>query len=443
MRFGYTQGSHYWVRLYQYLAKLLNVSEVKEGIQCDVFFYTYWNVKDAMKCTKNTKLVFISGECWDVSKFPCSILIDCKFTSKHQASRFFYYPFYALSFFERPSNINETNLIKPANYTPHQILAQKTKFCAFMYSYNVDFRVQLFDDICTYKQVDGLGKSRNTTNQTDDRNSSLWLQSAVKKYMPYKFVICCENTCVPGYVTEKIINAMLANAIPIYLGAQDISDHFNTQSFINIASFASRADAIKYIRKIDQDDQLYISILTQPWFKNNTLPSYFLQKSITDAFLPLINKQKLSSSSSMQTKQHRTQSINTPLKHQTNPRQQQQQHSYKLHHNQTLVKSPRQSVTSPRQSVSLQHRQQQATSPRQSVSLQHRQPMTSPRQSVSLQHRQQQATSPRFLRRQQQATSPRFLRRQQQATSPRFLRRQQQATSPRFLRRQRQVTTHR
>lgn len=285
MRLGYSQGSHYWVNFYHYIAGLLGSGHsVVQSTQCDMFFYSFWNMKDAQKCKRDTKLVFVSGECWDTSKARCSLLIDCK--SVFRSGPFLYYPFYALSFFERSSNMTGcTQLVKSPQYNAQTILLQKTKFCAFMYRYDVDFRVQLYDDINRYKSVDALGKSRNRNpNVKTDRGQSSYMNNAVDKYRPYKFVICCENTRHPGYITEKIINGMLANAIPIYYGASDVTQHFNPKSFIDIGAFPSREAAIEYIKRVDQDDTLYCSILNEPWFHNNTPSKYFDPNYVRQAF---------------------------------------------------------------------------------------------------------------------------------------------------------------
>jgi hypothetical protein len=276
MRLGYSRKSHCWVNFYNHLAKLLGPgNHVVQSTQCDIFFYTFNNTKDIQKCRKGTRLVFVSGECWDTSKMQCSLLIDCKYISRPSVP-FMYYPFYALSFFERSANVTGQQLIKPPSFDAQSILRTKTKFCAFMYRYDVDFRVRLYDCINRYRPVDALGKSRNKNPKiTTDRAQSTYMDSAVEKYKPYKFVICCENTRYPGYVTEKIVNSMLANAIPIYYGASDIAQHFNPKSFIDIGSFPSWDAAIEYIRKVDQYDNLYFSMLQEPWYHNNTPSKYF------------------------------------------------------------------------------------------------------------------------------------------------------------------------
>ncbi len=341
MKFGYSNGSHYWVNFYHHIAQILPGNHtVSAGTNCDVFFYSYWNVPDSLKCRRGTKLIFISGECLDVSKFPCSLLIDCKYNAKRisENSRFLYYPFYALSFFERPAGANEQNLIKPPTFNARHILAEKKRFCAFMYSYDVDFRVQLFDDVNAYKRVDALGKSRNPNfkKATSDRVSTSYLDNAVASYRPFKFVICCENQRAPGYVTEKIINAMLANAIPIYYGATDISDHFNPSSFINIGAFHSRQEAIRFIQQVDENDELYCSMQSQPWFRNNTLPRYFDTKYIQDAFAPIVNKSHQQSIKS-QSPIHRRLNSSTGLIHRSPIIQRQNQKQMQQNASRTLA----------------------------------------------------------------------------------------------------------
>ena len=68
---------------------------------------------------------------------------------------------------------------------------------------------------------------------------------------------------------------MLANCIPIYYGADDINNHFNEKSFINMNNFEKMEDCIEYIKKIDNDDELYAKMLQENWFNNNTLTNWF------------------------------------------------------------------------------------------------------------------------------------------------------------------------
>ena len=62
----------------------------------------------------------------------------------------------------------------------------------------------------------------------------------------YRFGLVLENAMHPGYVTEKIFDCMAAGAIPIYLGAPDISDFVNSECFIDVRRFSSWKDVFKF-----------------------------------------------------------------------------------------------------------------------------------------------------------------------------------------------------
>ena len=58
----------------------------------------------------------------------------------------------------------------------------------------------------------------------------------------YRFTFTLENFSYPGYVTEKIIDALVAGSIPVYLGAPDIEDFIPRGAFIDLRDFPSPQD---------------------------------------------------------------------------------------------------------------------------------------------------------------------------------------------------------
>ena len=248
----------------------------------DLVFYTYWN-KTHHQYKNRSRLIFMSGEAADVHAHAhAHLIIDCKLPLHLRPSHvpFVFLPFFALSFWERYRHTPQ-DMIKP---TPFSV-PNKTKFCAFMYNHDVAFRNDLFRRINNYKHVDALGKCMNTTRLSAqqlkqkrylyEEGRVTFYDTAVDEYRPYKFMIACENCKVEGYITEKVINGMLAGCIPIYSGAPDIAKYFNPKSMICVDSFPSFQDALDYIARVDQDDNLYRQILEEPWFPNNELPSFF------------------------------------------------------------------------------------------------------------------------------------------------------------------------
>ena len=121
-----------------------------------------------------------------------------------------------------------------------------------------------------------------------------------------------ENKARPGYFTEKIVNAALANAVPIYWGAQDMADYINPKAFIHckfpapklqmprwcavrnvelkgeafrkcneknerlIAALAaemktSAHDCIQQVLELEKDDAKYKAMLREPFLRGNEL----------------------------------------------------------------------------------------------------------------------------------------------------------------------------
>jgi len=143
------------------------------------------------------------------------------------------------------------------------------KFCNFIVSNgNCQERNSFYNKLSKYKKVDSGGRWLNNTGYavTDKR----------KFQSEYKFSIAFENNAYrpqhPGYTTEKIMEPMIVNSIPIYWGNPLISREFNTKSFINFYDFNSEDDMIEYIIDLDKNGDKYLDMLNQPWFENNIIP---------------------------------------------------------------------------------------------------------------------------------------------------------------------------
>lgn len=142
------------------------------------------------------------------------------------------------------------------------------KFCNFIYSNSlaISGRDELFDQLCKYKKVDSGGKHKNNIGKRVE-DKFLFQQQ-------YKFSIAYENSSTPGYVTEKIIQALAAGTVPIYWGDPEISKGINPGCFINAHDFASIDDLIARIMEIDRDDSLYMQMIKTPTFTDEHLRTY-------------------------------------------------------------------------------------------------------------------------------------------------------------------------
>mmetsp|Transcript_27746 Transcript_27746/g.67488 ORF Transcript_27746/g.67488 Transcript_27746/m.67488 type:complete len:192 (-) Transcript_27746:159-734(-) len=149
-----------------------------------------------------------------------------------------------------------------------------------------------------YKKPDALGGCRRDRSiKKSARGKESYMDEAVRWFGSYKFVIAFENNWRKGYLTEKIINAVLANTVPIYFGAPDILDYVNPKRFIRceldtqkLTEFgrmkfkdpSSREkwvktnlngleECVQEVKRIDQDDDAYKAMISEPFFYGNTL----------------------------------------------------------------------------------------------------------------------------------------------------------------------------
>lgn len=188
-----------------------------------------------------------------------------------------YVPQYVGSFGERRRHAPR-DLVK----TPEGVraaLARKSRFCAFLYHRPSPEREALFDLLSRHRPVDALGRvKRSDGGGRDDRGAygphATYNDLAVEAYLPYKFVIAGEGTRRAGYVTEKLVNAMLAGAVPVYWGAPDVGEHFEPSSFLDAARLGPEA-LLAEVARLDRDDAAYAEMLGRPWLAGNVLPARF------------------------------------------------------------------------------------------------------------------------------------------------------------------------
>ncbi|GBF33422.1 alpha (1,3)-fucosyltransferase [Desulfocucumis palustris] len=71
----------------------------------------------------------------------------------------------------------------------------------------------------------------------------------------YRFSICYENARdMPGYITEKIFDSMFAGCIPVYWGADNISDYIPGECYIDKTQYSNYEELYNYIKNIGADE---------------------------------------------------------------------------------------------------------------------------------------------------------------------------------------------
>ena len=73
-------------------------------------------------------------------------------------------------------------------------------------------------------------------------------------FSKYRFALCYENACVPGWITEKIFDCMRSGCVPIYLGAPNIDDYVLPSSFIDRRKFRSNKELVDFLTGVTEKE---------------------------------------------------------------------------------------------------------------------------------------------------------------------------------------------
>ena len=100
----------------------------------------------------------------------------------------------------------------------------------------------------------------------------------------YKFTIAFENESHPGYTTEKIVEPMLSDSIPIYWGDPLVGRDFDTRSFLSAHDSRTLDDLVERVIEVDRNPALHLELLGRPWYSDNRVPACADASAILDQF---------------------------------------------------------------------------------------------------------------------------------------------------------------
>ena len=217
-----------------------------------LFFSIFGNSHQNYKCTK----IFYTGENIAPPLGYCDWSFSFDYLDDPRNYRLPHYLLYDGYYeLERPKFIEES-------------MANR-KFCNFVASNgNCQERNWFVQELSKYKKVDSGGRFMNNIGYavTDKR----------KFQSEYKFSVAFENNAYRpqhiGYTTEKIMEPMTVNSVPLYWGNPKIDLEFNPKSFVNFYDFGNFDKMIEKIIELDKESDKYLEVLRTPWFENNITP---------------------------------------------------------------------------------------------------------------------------------------------------------------------------
>ena len=228
--------------------------EISDDPEFVIFAYVGKRRRDYRRW--NCVRIFYTGENIQPDWSACDWAFSFEHTPHPRHFRLPHWPFY----------VDPTKLVKPADYDPERVRAGKNRFCAFVVSNPLcRMRNAFFQKLSRYKPVDSGGKVFNTLGyRVGDKQAFL---------RDYKFTIAFENESHPGYTTEKIVEPMLADSIPIYWGDPLVGRDFDSRSFLSAHDSSSLDDLVDRVVEVDRNPTLHAELLARPWYRDNRVPA--------------------------------------------------------------------------------------------------------------------------------------------------------------------------
>ncbi len=223
----------------------------------DLLFYSCFGTAYLnYKC----KRIYYTGENIRPDFTACDFSFSFSFNSNKNHLRL---PLYLLTIEDNKAhNVLETIKTKEELI---QIWNKKTKFCCMVVSNaRAKKRLDFFKKLSQFKTVDSGGKVFNNVGGR--------VKDKIAFIKDYKFVLSFENECYDGYTTEKILQPIMVDSIPIYWGNKKVAKDFNTKRFINHSDFKTEKELIERLLAIDKDPNLAVEMLLQPVFSPEKKP---------------------------------------------------------------------------------------------------------------------------------------------------------------------------
>ncbi len=224
--------------------------------------------------------VFVTGENVEPLMDDCEFAIG--FSSLTDHPRFLRLPHWVYE--NRGWGFGPERLVKAADTDWERVAAEKTAFCNFVYSWNAEFRNAIATQLGRYKRVDAAGPIMNNMNGWCVPKTPNRIAGKTAFMRRYKFTLAIENSIWPGYTTEKLVDPMYVDSIPLYVGDPQASATFDTASYVDAARFGSLREMFEFVREVDNDRALHLAMLAAPWYRGNVQPAYTRDETIAAFF---------------------------------------------------------------------------------------------------------------------------------------------------------------
>lgn len=154
-------------------------------------------------------------------------------------------------------------------------------FCSFVVSNPRSWpRNRFFKKLRRRRHVDSGGSLFN--------NMGGRVADKMKFVADYRFNIAFENTETDGYITEKLVEPLLAGTIPIYWGAPDVLRDFDARCFVHARDFEDLDALADFVIALDADQARQLGYLNGPVFQGGVPPACLSDAYVAEPILRLL-----------------------------------------------------------------------------------------------------------------------------------------------------------
>jgi len=257
-----------------------DVSKSIDLVYNDVYDYLIIlnKYKHQIKCPIENRIVFIMEPSWSqnwdrnlgsyVSKIYSHINFDqkCQFNPSVMTTHLF----------PKPINIGEIQYVENNINTISNTKYDKTKKLSIVVSNISGYKRYNFVQnlLNSDLEFDMYGRGWNIT----DRRYKGYVENKLDAIKDYQFSICMENSVEDGYITEKFIDSILCETVPIYYGSKGVENWYgDCFEYIDVEN-----DSIDKIKEIVSGDKVYNFDKAKDFYLNINNPFNILLKYINN-----------------------------------------------------------------------------------------------------------------------------------------------------------------
>lgn len=279
IRINFTDFWPDFIKTNNYFYNLLiqSYEVIIDEINPDVLIYSCYSEEYLKyKCTR----IFFTGENVRPDFTACDFAFSFDYNIRKNHFRL---PLYSLY-------IDHHNMLEQLIYEKTRVEAQKiweskSKFCCMVVSNpKCQKRLDFFTNLSKFKKVDSGGKIfNNIGGPVEDKYDFI---------KDYKFVLSFENSSYKGYTTEKILEPIYKDCIPIYWGNPLVSKDFNNKRYIDYNNYETEEELINKLIEIDKNDELAIDMIIQHAFSVEKLNHNYEKAKVLEVLSNIICSNK-------------------------------------------------------------------------------------------------------------------------------------------------------